>query len=156
MKNMYICILISIVIGLILITGCISIAPAQVRYNLYSLDRGNSISGDFILGRGSIESTPVYYCYIQNNDGGYRLITINARNSVIYENETSSPYVTANYYVPPPSSSRQVDYIPENENIGDNLYVMVNPSDKNMYNYALIGSVSIHIPANSIERAYNP
>ena len=156
MKHIYIIsMLIALATIFVSISGCTQIGPTNIKYNLYSLDRGSSISGSFVLGTGSIDTTPVYYCYIKDN-GGYKLITINARNSIIYDDENNNPYVEASYYVRAPSNARMYEYIPENQNFGDTYFVMKNDGDDKLYSYTLTDPVSIHIPNNSVKRAFNP
>ena len=156
MKHIYIIpVLIALAIIFVSISGCTQIGPTNVKYNLYSLNRGSSNSGSFVLGTGSIDTTPVYYCYIKDN-GGYKLITINARNSIIYDDENNNPYVEASYYVPSGIFSVPYHYIPPNQNFGDEHYMMINEKDNQIYYYTIINSVSIHIPNNSVKRAFNP
>ncbi len=53
---------------------------------LYSLQGPSmSTSGLFVLGFGSIHSTPVFFAYTKKRDGAFRLVTIPATDTDIYE-----------------------------------------------------------------------
>jgi hypothetical protein len=61
----------------------------QEVIDIYSMDRGINLEGNFILGGGVISANPVYYVYVQTSDGGYKLKTI--KDAVVYMDDTELP-----------------------------------------------------------------
>jgi hypothetical protein len=63
--------------------GCMETDPPKT-YAVYSMDFGGSeISGDFVLGTGSIDTDTYYYYYLQDTEGRYRLKKVLVENSGI-------------------------------------------------------------------------
>lgn len=63
--------------------------PAERYTTLVNLSDGAGVSGSFFLGSGTIDTTPVYMYYAQDNKGRYRLYHVNASQSyVTYTDET--------------------------------------------------------------------
>jgi hypothetical protein len=76
-------IILTVVIAFVIWIGCIEPIPPQT-YAVYSMDFGGSeISGDFILGTGSIDTDTYYYYYLQDMEGRYRLKKVLVENSGI-------------------------------------------------------------------------
>lgn len=60
-----------------------------------SLNDGYNVNGEFILGSGSIsgESSPTYRFYIENENGEYSLMEVDARKFNIVMVDTVAPFV---------------------------------------------------------------
>lgn len=77
-------ILIGIIITLFVVSmGCMQSDPPKT-YAVYSMDfGGNEVSGNFIIGTGSIDTDSYYYYYLQDMEGRYRLKKALVENSGI-------------------------------------------------------------------------
>lgn len=64
---------------------------------IYTLERGTSASGNFVLGTGSIDTDIAYYYYV-STDKGYRMDKITSSNYEIYivEDNNCTPCITLN------------------------------------------------------------
>lgn len=60
----------------------------KLNYEIYSLDSGTSVEGNFVLGSGSIESHITYYFYIKT-ERGFELQKITTEEMAIYLVETN-------------------------------------------------------------------
>lgn len=54
---------------------------------IVSLDRSNTTTGHFTLGTGTISNQVKYFYYTKTKDGGYRLDSINADSTTLYEDD---------------------------------------------------------------------
>jgi hypothetical protein len=71
-----------------LVTGCYqtenTVTTVYTR-NLHSLILDSSVRGEFFLGTGTYEEKESFVFYEITSDGGFTLITIDARSAIIYE-----------------------------------------------------------------------
>ena len=71
----------------------------EQQKEIVSLNNGNLISGNFILGCGDIDQQSYYFCFERQFDGGLKRINLPANTSTIYEGlkkGMDSPCVTYN------------------------------------------------------------
>jgi hypothetical protein len=59
--------------------------------DIYSLSITTEVSGNFVLGCGSIDSTAYYTFYTKNSDGLYRMSKTSVGNTLIKLDSTQSP-----------------------------------------------------------------
>lgn len=72
-------------------------------YTLTALETGNQTSGTFFLGSGRLDGTPVFSYLYQDKNGGYRLDTKRASNSVVYEDDSEKPRLEIDVYTTTPN-----------------------------------------------------
>lgn len=59
--------------------------------DIYSLSITTEVSGNFVLGCGSIDSTAYYTFYTKNNDGLYKMSKVNVGNTLIKLDSSQNP-----------------------------------------------------------------
>lgn len=67
-------------------------------YNLTALETGNQVSGRFFLGSGTVNDNQVFSYLYQDEDGGFRLDSAYASNSVVYEDDSEKPRLEVDNY----------------------------------------------------------
>lgn len=83
---------IALVIGMFIASAII---PPELSYydtSILSVNDGSEVSGSFSLGSGSIHENPVFV-YYKVDGKGYRLETVDADETLIVEDEETSPYL---------------------------------------------------------------
>jgi len=85
------------------------------KYNIRQMVNTTTINGNFFLGCGSIEQSPVYYAYIVTENGGLKLIEMPCHLTNIYEDATIETACILecqeeyNVHVPPNSIASNID-----------------------------------------------
>jgi len=101
--------LLSLIILLsIFIMGCTSTTYHTETYVLKQMGIGDSISGSFFLGSGSIEGRKCFNFYAVMNKNEYKLMQADCRKSTIIESNCVTPTVKLLYRVPPLFTLKEV------------------------------------------------
>lgn len=67
-------------------------------YEIYSLNLQTQVSGNFVLGCGSVESEDYYTFYIKNNDNDYKLSKVKTNRTAIRMDSTVQPKLVKQVY----------------------------------------------------------
>ena len=63
------------------------------KFPIVSIEKNTDLHGKFFLGCGSVDSERIYYTYAVMPDGGYRLLTMKAAATTIYETDDVAPHI---------------------------------------------------------------
>ena len=74
-----------LVIGLLVLVSC-SVDKGSVE--LFSIDRGSSVVGSFVLGTGSLSGRMYFFGWIKEGEG-FKLASYERRYSTVYEVESN-------------------------------------------------------------------
>jgi hypothetical protein len=78
----------------LLVLGCVQNGwkEKQFKIDISSLSQKNEIKGDFIIGCGNIGQTTYYYVYKNISANKYKLVKLDADETIIVE-DSNSPYM---------------------------------------------------------------
>ena len=103
----------------------LNLEPQHHEEPIYSLERGETIEGSFVLGSGTISGDVVYYAYIKEK-GGLTLQEIDS-DVIIYEGNYTPKYVVGQNFSEEPGFFNFLSY---ERNVYKKLYVPENTIKK--------------------------
>lgn len=116
------------------------------RFDIVSLGDGAGVEGRAFLGSGSVDTEAVFFYYGHRSSGGLGLFHVDADITSIYEDQTTDGYMIQ--YCEDSESGAKWLNLPL-------IDIMSEPSEEDRYDCSYPSRVEFHIPANSIDRAFN-
>jgi len=96
----------TIIAGLIFCSVVWGVSPTKIveeHFPIVSIDRSDSVTGNFFLGSGSVNGVPHYFYYIKSGDNSYYLWQYPASGTRVIEDSSKEAgvYSTARYTMYP-------------------------------------------------------